>query len=185
MKDSQRKAMWAKKNGKTVGVKSGLPSDKPHTDLSYKNNKIVVIKAGLPTEEPKKEKEPEVSEKLQKQFREDLGQNDDVYALSYNPKWKLTHLLGDNDSEFYYFPNEESAIAFGRQSIKDTASEYIPDNDNAEWKKLSDDEIVEKVLEEQGNYGLSSDLGAIAKSVASYDGEYTELSDGGIVFQIS
>ena len=93
--------------------------------------------------------------------------------------------MGDNGAEYYYFPDEESAIAFGRQSIKDTASEYIPETDNKEWKKLSDDDIVEKVLEEQGNYGLGSNLSAIAKSVASYDGEYHELSDGGIVFQIS
>ncbi len=39
-------------------------------------------------------------------------------------------------------------------------------------------------MEEQSGFGMESELSAVAKSVASYDGEYGELSNGWIVFRI-
>jgi len=133
--------------------------------------------------------DPKVSKELKKIMKEEVGA-DDVVAFSYNPKWKLTHLYegGVNGAEYYHFPDEESALEFGRQSIKDTGGDYFPDDkDSPEYKKMdkmSDEGVVDYIIEMQSNYGDRSELGAIAQSVASYDGQYIELSDGSIVFQI-
>lgn len=109
-----------------------------------------------------------------------------ISISSYNPKWKLYDVYTD-DARFYIFPDEDSAIRFGRQSIRDTATEYIPDKESPEydeWKDLNEDELVEKIIEEQSEFGQSSELGAIAKSVAGYDGQYHELPQGWIAFKI-
>jgi len=135
----------------------------------------------------KKVPDPKVSKKLKQMFKDSFGE-DDIEAFDFNPKWKLTHLFGDDGAEYFHFPNEETAIAFGKQSIKDTAGEYIPEEGNPEreeYLKLSDDEVVEKIIDEQTNHGLESELSGIAKSVAGADGQFTELEDGSIVFQIS
>ena len=110
----------------------------------------------------------------------------DIELDHYNPKYKLYEVYVDAD-RYYMFPDEDSAIKFGRQSIRDTATEYIPDKGTEnydEWVGLSEDDLVDKIIEEQGGYGGSSELSAIAKSVASYDGEYGELSNGWIIFRI-
>lgn len=112
----------------------------------------------------------------------------DLEATDYNPKWKLFSAFDIDGHEFFIFPDEESAIAFGRQSIRDTATEYIPDEGTEnydEWKNLNEDELVEKIIEEQSDFGLESELSAVAKSVAGYDGQYTETSSGWIAFQTS
>jgi len=117
--------------------------------------------------------------------KDDLG-GTDVEVESYNPKWKLYEVYVDSD-RYYFFPDEESAIKFGRQSIRDTASEYIPDEGSpqrAEYINLSDDDLVEKIIEEQSDYGQRSELGAVAQSVASADGQYHEFANGWIAFQI-
>ena len=117
--------------------------------------------------------------------KDDLG-GTDVEVENYNPKWKLYEVYVDSD-RYYFFPDEESAIKFGRQSIRDTASEYIPDEGSpqrAEYINLSDDDLVEKIIEEQSEYGQLSELGGIAKSVAGADGQYHELPNGWIAFQI-
>lgn len=124
--------------------------------------------------------------KQKKIIGEELG-DEDFDIISHNPKWKLTHIITD-DGEFYVFPDEDSAITFGRQSIRDTASEYIPDEGSPnrdEYINLSDDDLVEKIIDEQSDFGQRSELGAIAQSVAGYDGQFHELSDGTIAFQIS
>ena len=116
---------------------------------------------------------------------EDLG-GTDVEVESYNPKWKLYEVYVDED-RYYFFPDEDSAVAFGRQTIRDTATEYIPDKGTEkydEYKNLDGEELVEKIIEEQSNYGLESELSAVAKSVAGYDGQYTELPNGWIAFRI-
>jgi len=118
---------------------------------------------------------------------EGLNTNDFV-VLDQNKRWKLTHIVVDSGAEFYVFPDEDSAIEFGRQSIRDTATEYIPDKGTPqydEYKNLDEDELVEKIIQEQSDFGQRSELGAIAQSVAGYDGQYSELSDGSIAFQIS
>jgi len=120
-----------------------------------------------------------------KTIKEDFA-TQDVELDHFNPKWKLYEVNID-DGRFFLFPDEESAIAFGRQSIRDTASEYIPEKGSPqrdEYINLSDDELVEKIIEEQSNFGQRSELGAIAQSVAGYDGEFHELSNGWIGFQI-
>ena len=116
---------------------------------------------------------------------DDLG-GTDVEVERYNPKWKLYEVYVDSD-RYYFFPDEESAIKFGRQSIKDTATEYIPDKESEnydEWKNLSKRDLVEKIMEEQSEFGQLSELGAVAKSVAGADGQYHELPNGWIAFQI-
>lgn len=114
--------------------------------------------------------------------------DEDFVILDQNPRWKLTHIVVDDGAEYYVFPDEDSAIAFGRQSIRDTASEYIPDEGSPlrdEYINLSDDDLVEKIIEEQSDFGQRSELGAVAQSVAGYDGSFTELSDGTIAFRVS
>ena len=138
----------------------------------------------------KKKRDPHIKgKKLPKEVvqgaKDDLG-GTDVEVENYNPKWKLYEVYVDSD-RYYFFPDEESAIKFGRQSIRDTASEYIPDEgspNRAEYINLSDDDLVEKIIEEASEYGQRSELGAIAQSVASADGQYHELPDGWIAFQI-
>ena len=110
----------------------------------------------------------------------------DLESIDYNPKWKLFSAFDIDGHEYFIFPNEELAIEFGRQSIRDTAYEYIPDKGSPEydeWINLSDDELVEKIIEIQSDYGQRSELGAVAQSVAGYDGQYTETSSGWIAFQ--
>ena len=118
---------------------------------------------------------------------EGLG-TDDFVILDHNKFWKLVHIAVSDGSEFYVFPDEDSALKFGIQSIRATASDYIPEKGSEnynEWKDLEGEELVDKIIEELSEYGQRSQLGAIAQHVASYDGQYTELSDGSIVFQIS
>jgi len=120
-----------------------------------------------------------------KGIKEDLN-GDDVEITSYNARWKLYEVLVDED-RYYMFPDEDSAIDFGRQSIRDTAFDYVPEEDSEnydEWKDLDKDELVEKIIEEQSDYGQRSELGAVAQSVAGYDGQYHELPNGWIAFQI-
>jgi hypothetical protein len=137
-----------------------------------------------------KVEDPKVSKELKQLMKEEIGV-DDVEAFSYNPEWKLTHLYegGYDGAEYYHFPDEESALKFGRQSIRDTARDYLPDEyeteEQKEWKGLKGEELVDKILEVQSDYGMRSELGAMAQSVASYDGQYSELSDGSIIFRIS
>ena len=50
---------------------------------------------------------------------------------------------------------------------------------------MSKDDLVDYIIGLQSDFGMRSELGAIAQSVASYDGQYSELSDGSIVFRIS
>ena len=109
-----------------------------------------------------------------------------ISISSFNPKWNLYEVYTD-DGRFYIFPDEESALKFGRQSIRDTATEYIPDEGSEsydEWKGLSQNQLVDKIIEQASDYGQTSELGAIAKSVASYDGQYHTLPDGWIAFRI-
>ncbi len=133
----------------------------------------------------RKAKETKLPKDVLKIIKEDFA-TQDVELDHFNPKWNLYEVNID-DGRFFLFPDEESAIAFGRQSIRDTASEYIPEKGNPqrdEYINLSDDELVEKIIDEQSDFGQRSELGAIAQSVAGYDGEFHELSNGWIGFQI-
>lgn len=109
-----------------------------------------------------------------------------VDVVDYNPKWKLYEVYVGTD-RYYFFPDEDSAVEFGRQSIRDTATEYIPDEGTEkydEYKNLSGEDLVEKIIEEQSEYGQLSQLSAVAKHVAGYDGQYHELPEGWIAFHI-
>lgn len=175
--DSSGKFRPTKKNDSTVSSKQVSKTSKESNPDNKKADEL----------KNKKMQNPVVSKKLKQMFRDQLGE-DDIEAFDFNPKWKLLHLFGDDGTEYFHFPDEKSAIAFGRQSIKDTAGEHIPEEGNPEreeYLKLSDDEVVDKVIEEQTNHGLDSELSGIAKSVAGADGQFTELEDGSIVFQIS
>lgn len=137
--------------------------------------------------DPSTERQFPLSLKMRKAIVEGLDTFDFV-ILDQNSRWKLTHIVDDNGYEYFVFPDEDSAIEFGRQSIRDTASEYIPDKGTPhydEYINLDEDELVEKIIEEQSDFGQRSELGAVAQSVAGYDGEFTEFSDGSIAFRIS
>ena len=133
----------------------------------------------------RQKREPKLPKGVLATIKEDFATKD-VELQDYNPKWKLYEVYVDSD-RYYMFPDEDSALVFGRQSIRDTATEYIPDKGTEnydEWKDLKGEELVEKIIEEQSEYGQLSELGAVAKSVAGYDGQYHELSNGWIAFQI-
>ena len=134
----------------------------------------------------RKQREPkQLPNQVVMEIKEDFN-GSDVEVVSYNPKWKLYEVHVD-DERYYIFPNEESAIKFGRQSIRDTATEYIPEKGTEgydEWKDLDEDELVDKIIEMQSDYGQRSELGAIAQSISGYDGQYHQLSDGWIAFRI-
>lgn len=147
----------------------------------------------LPSLRKSRDSGKEFSKETRDIINKELGL-DDFEVISYNPKWKLTRIMADDGvKEFYILPDEDHALDFGEQSVRDFIGE-----DGGEFSDFEDimsgatvngkfdkEKAFNLVMDMETDYGTLSRLGGVSKVVAGYDGTYSELSDGSIAFQVA